>query len=237
MMSKPHPGWDHLWRGRAVPPPAGDALADLLAADGFDSGFAAMTPQAWSAGVRRVAAALRLAPGASVYEVGCGAGAWLFELERAGHPVAGLDLSPALIARAGEALPNGTFTVGDALTVEPEPLADAVVSFGVFMYFSSAAYAEAVLDRMVTKARHAVAILDLPDAATREADLERRTRLAGGAEAYAERYAGLDQRYYDRDWVADALRARGLVDVHTEGQSIEGYANAPYRFNAWGFKP
>jgi hypothetical protein len=149
--------------------------------------------------------------------------------------VSGLDRSPALIAKAKEAMPTGTFSVADAATLERQPPADAVVSFGVFLYFASDAYADTVLDAMALKARHVVAVLDLPDLARREADLDYRERLAGGRAAYLARYAGLDHRYYDRERMSAALRARGLVGVHVEDQNIEGYGNAPFRFNAWGF--
>jgi hypothetical protein len=125
--------------------------------------------------------------------------------------------------------------VADAAEVSPQPQADAVISFGVFLYFRSLPYAESVLDRMVAKARRVVAVFDVPDLATRTLDIERRQQLAGGAAAYEARYADLDHRYYDREWMDRALRARGLTDIHIEDQTISDYGNAPFRFNAWGF--
>lgn len=228
-------GWDALWKRRTIPPSQGSMLADLLAADGFDSGFAGLSEASWSAGVRGLAADLGLTPGTSVFEVGCGAGAFLYELERLGCKVGGVDQSPALVAKAAEAIPSGHFAVADAAALQVEPPVDAVISFGVFLYFSSLAYAAQVLDRMVEKAQHVVAVLDAPDLAKREEHLADRYELAGGEAAYAARYAGLDHAYYDRTWLADELRARGLVDIHVEDQTIDGYGNAPFRFNAWGF--
>jgi SAM-dependent methyltransferase len=228
-------GWDAIWDRRTLPPSQGSILADLMAADGLDSGFAGLPEESWASGVRRLAAALGLARGDSVFEVGCGAGAFLYELERLGCSVSGVDRSPALIARAGEVLPSGDFNVADAAEVSPQPQADAVISFGVFLYFRSLPYAESVLDRMVAKARRVVAVFDVPDLATRTLDIERRQQLAGGAAAYEARYADLDHRYYDREWMDRALRARGLTDIHIEDQTISDYGNAPFRFNAWGF--
>jgi hypothetical protein len=46
-----------------------------------------------------------------------------------------------------------------------------------------------------------------------------------------------DDRYYDRAWVAQALRENGLIRVQVADQHLPGYGNAPFRFNAWGFKP
>ena len=230
--------WTRLWRERSAPPPPGAPTADptarLMEADGLDSGFAGLTPERWLAGLRRITDEIGLPPDASVYEAGCGAGAFLHDLHARGHPVAGSDLAPRLIELARTVMPEGTFTVGEAADLDVTVRYDAVVSFGVFLYFPSRAYAEAVLDRMVRKARGIVAILDVPDAAREREDLARRQAQAGGAAAYAARYAGLEHRYYDRAWMRDALTARGLVDVRTATQDIEGYGNAPYRFNAWG---
>jgi hypothetical protein len=106
---------------------------------------------------------------------------------------------------------------------------------GVFIYFDSLAYATQVLDRMTAKARRVVAILDIPDAERQSEALAERQRVAGGTAAYAARYDGLEHRYYHREWFAEALHAQGLADVHVEDQALEGYGNAPFRFNAWGF--
>lgn len=230
--------WDALWERRTLPSPGRSVLADLMAADGLDSGFAGLGEDAWAANVHGVASALGLlVPGTSVFEVGCGAGAFVYELGRLGCAVSGLDRSPALVGRAREVMPRGSFAVADAAGLEVEPRVDAVVSFGVFLYFASLPYAARVLDRMVGKARRVVAVLDVPDAATRDEDLAHRRERAGGPAAYARRYEGLDHLYYDRAWFADALRARGLEGVRIEDQAIDGYGNAPYRFNAWGFVP
>jgi trans-aconitate methyltransferase len=228
-------GWDTLWKQRTIPPSQGSTLADLIAADGFNSDFALPSEASWSAAVGHLAAALCLTPGTSVFELGCGAGAFLYELERLGCTVGGVDHSPALVAKAAEAIPSGRFAVSDAAALHVKPQVDAAISFSVFQYFGSLAYAAQVLDRMVAKARRVVAVLDVPDLATREEDLAYRHKLAGGETAYAARYAGLDHRYYDRTWLADEFRARGLVDVRVEDQAIDGYGNAPFRFNAWGF--
>lgn len=230
--------WTALWTARQPPACAADAsvIDRLTAAGGLDSGFAHVTADAWLAFVNETAATLGVAAGESVFDVGCGAGAFLQPFHAAGHPVGGLDCSPALIALARETHPGGDFRVGNAAELDAGTPVDVVVSMGVFLYFESEEYAERVLDAMVAKARRAVAILDVPDRATHAAAIAERERVAGGAAAYAARYAGLDHRYYDRAWFAEALRARGLSGVETADQSITGYGNAPYRFNAWGFK-
>jgi ubiquinone/menaquinone biosynthesis C-methylase UbiE len=64
-----------------------------------------------------------LTPGTSVFEVGCGAGAFLYELEALGCKVGGVDHSPALIGKAMKAMPSGGFKVSDAAAFQVEPRA------------------------------------------------------------------------------------------------------------------
>jgi SAM-dependent methyltransferase len=229
--------WDVIWEERQAPPPQESTLARLLAGGGMDSGFAHMNEDAWLDFVMGIARRLELQEGDTVFEVGCGAGAFLLELDRQRITVGGIDRSPALIALASEVMPSGNFSVATADALDTTEPADVVLAMGVFLYFSSLGYAEEVLDRMVSKARRAVAILDLPDAATKEQAIAERERQAGGAEAYAKRYSGLDHLYYDRDWIGDALTGRGLIDVKVADQEIRGYGNSAFRFNAWGFLP
>jgi len=213
-------------------------LSQLLAADGFDTEFAGdLRESDWVAYVRHWSSELGLGPGASVFEVGCGAGAFLYELERGGCVVGGIDQSEALVSLAREALPAGTFEVADAARLDPGELVDAVVSCGMFPYLPSLDYARGVIGLMAGKARRAVAILDIPDRATQELALRYRKAAAGGDAAYAERYRGLEHRYYDRAWVVQALQENGLIRVQVADQHLPGYGNAPFRFNAWGFRP
>jgi SAM-dependent methyltransferase len=229
--------WDAVWAARALDPAAGSKLAALMAADGLDTGFGSVGEESWVRCVRHVEELLRLRPGDSVFEVGCGAGAFLYDLYGRGYDVAGVDRSAALVGYAAEAMPRGRFAVGDAAALDRDPPADAVVSFGVFMYFPSLDYARSVVEAMVARSSGAVAILDVPDRAREAEAVALRQATVGGAEAYAARYAGLDHLYYDRGWLAQALIDCGLVDVQVAGQEMAGYENARFRFNAWGFLP
>lgn len=231
------PTWEEIWERRTLDPAAPSLLAALMAADGLDTGFGSVGEGHWRDCVARVAQELRLRPGDSVFEVGCGAGAFLLPLHEQGHPVAGIDRSSALVRYAGEAMPGGSFAVGDAAALDPAPQFDAVISFGVLMYFPDTAFADGVIAAMARKARRVVALLDVPDKAGEAEALAHRIATVGGEKAYRERYAGLDHLYYDRDWVAGQLRAAGLVNVQVESQWLAGYENARWRFNAWGFVP
>lgn len=230
-------GWDAVWESRPTDLSGGSVLRALLVADGRDTPFGQIGDEAWLAFVRRVAVRLGIGRGDSVCDVGCGAGAFLYELHRMGCTVSGVDRSASLIDCAGRAMSEGEFVVADAAALPPEPAVDAVVSCDAFLYFPSTEYAERVVDAMVAKARRAVAVLGVPDAAAKDEALARRRELAGSDEAYDARYRGLDHLYLERDWLAGRMAAAGLVDVTVEAQGIDGDENATFRFNCFGFVP
>jgi len=236
MSVQPPNDWERVWAKRSLDPSKGTLLAQLMAADGLDTGYGNVSEESWRAFVRRTAADLALTPGDTVFEVGCGAGAFLYELDALGCAVGGLDRSAALVDAARRAIPRGRFEVGDAASLDATEPADAVVSWGVFLYFPSLPYAARVIEQMAAKARRIVALFDLPDAALREDALAFRRGSLGEA-AYNERYRGLDHLYFDRDWTAHALERCGLRDVRIERSQIDGYANAAFRFNIVGVKP
>ncbi len=226
--------WKDVWAARRLDPSRTSVLSRLLAADGMDTGFGSVEEVAWQRYVRESAEFAGITPLSSVFELGCGAGAWLYELSRKGCAVGGLDASPALIGYAREHLPDGRWEVGDAAALELLPQYDFVAASGVFLYFPSYAYAANVLESMIRKAKRGVLVLDVPDLATRDAALDERRKMAG-EELYAQRYAGLDHLYFDRDWFSGKLESLGAVRTIVSNQRIDGYANARYRFNVFAW--
>jgi SAM-dependent methyltransferase len=85
--------------------------------------------------------------GGRVLEIGCGAGALTKHLLSAGHQVLATDASPALLARAREALGPSAELARLRLPDDPVPAADAIVAVGhVLSYLASAAE----IDRALT---------------------------------------------------------------------------------------
>lgn len=207
-------------------------LAQLMAADGFDSGFGHIGELAWRAYVATIQHRLGIEPSTSVYEVGCGAGAFLFPLFEMGCGVAGLDGSAALLGYAADAMPGIVTHLADASALAEEPAFDFVVSSGVFLYFPSLDYAGDVLTRMARKAVRGVAVLDVPDVATRD-EAEQMRRQTMGPGEYEARYRGLQHLYFQRGWFEDTLRAAGWPAVTIAQQDIAGYRNGRYRFNVF----
>ncbi|MGE0863176.1 MAG: class I SAM-dependent methyltransferase [Vicinamibacterales bacterium] len=228
--------WKDVWAARTLDTTRASMLERLMAADGLDTGFGSVSEAAWRAFVTRTAETLGLGKGSRVFEVGCGAGAFLYPLYQAGCVVGGLDQSPALIGYATAAMPEGKWTLGDASALDPAEGWDVVLACGVFMYFPDPGYARGVIARMAAKATRAVAILDVPDVATRESAMAFRRGTMGDAE-YEAKYSGLDHLFYDRSWMQRILVEVGGADVRIEDQQISGYQNARFRFNAFATLP
>lgn len=218
--------WREVWGARRLGT-AVSPLQALIDLDGFDTGAGRIAEPAWRDYVARIARQLGMRPGESVLEVGCGAGAFLLPLHEAGLRVAGIDFSPALIEAARAALPGGEFVVGEATAIAGRY--DYVVANSVFHYFPDAGYAGRVLAAMLAAARLGAAVLEVPDAATRD-QAEAARRGALGEEAYRQKYAGLEHRYYSRQDLVAAARSAGF-EAAIHDQAIDGYAQNPFRFN------
>lgn len=226
--------WKAVWSRRGSDGGDPADLDGLIRLDGFDVGAGRIEVADWRIYAARIAERLGLADGASVYEVGCGAGAFLFALrERHALAVGGLDYSGALVAAARRAMPDGDFTEAEAAAVDPLEPYDFVVSNGVFHYFP-VQYAEAVLARMVAKARVAVAVLEVPDARTRDAsEAYRRDTLT--EDEYARKYAGLEHTYFAREWFVAQAAAHGCRCTVFDG-CVPNYGQNRFRFGALLFK-
>lgn len=228
--------WKEVWAARTLDPNKASRLEQLMAADGLDTGFGSVTEAAWREFVTRTAATLDLVKGSRVFEVGCGAGAFLYPLYEAGCAVGGLDQSAALVGYAAAAMPEGQWMQGDASALDPAEGWDVVLACGVFMYFPDPGYARGVIARMAAKATRAVAILDVPDVARRDEAMAFRRGSMGEAE-YEAKYRGLDHLFYDRSWMKRVLLEVGATGVRIEDQQVSGYQNARFRFNAFAQLP
>jgi SAM-dependent methyltransferase len=114
--------------------------------------FAERDLPGWDAEVEELAARLRALPPARTLDVACGTG---FLTQHLPGDVTGLDQSDAMLAVAGERLPNATLVVGDALEL---PFPDAAFE----RVFASFFYCHLVADerpRFVDEARRVAAEL------------------------------------------------------------------------------
>ncbi len=240
--------WRNIWANKTLPADKRTLLQRMLSANGYDTGFGDISESAWRDYVHSVAAALQLRDDASVYDVGCGSGAFLLPLHQRGCTVGGLDYSANLLQIAAQHLgaqdsgaqqlnnDASRFMHGEAAQLSPTPQYDLVLASGVFFYFPSLHYAAEVLALMIRKSRRAVAVLDVPDAATEAEAMQFRRGLLGDA-AYREKYRGLEHLYYVQSWFATTFAAHGITDVTFHPQQIDGYENNRFRYNVFARKP
>ena len=174
-----------------------------MAAGGASAAAGRVSEDAWRDFVERIAETLDVGPGTSVFDVGCGAGAFLLPLDENGYLVGGIDPSPSLVEKAKAAMPSGQWKVGSAETLDPGEPWDVVVSVSRFAGFKDLDEARGVLARMTAKATHAIAVLDVADAAI------------------------------DRAWILHTLAEIGASAVQIEDQRLEGDALASTRFNVF----
>jgi SAM-dependent methyltransferase len=230
-------GWRAVWHAKGMDPPplTGDrdrVQRGLMALAGYDSATSSLDPETHYVQVRYIMDRLGIRTSDTVYEVGCGAGSMLYSLQPDCTAVGGCDFAESLIALARDVLGADDLTVAEARAMPLEPAYDVVLSNGVFLYFPDEAYAREVVFGMVAKARRAVAVLDVNDAATRE-EFEAVRKARQGPRRGG--YTGLSQLYLDRGFfhrIADEL---GLV-CRTEDSVMTNSANGKYRFNALLFK-
>lgn len=229
--------WRDVWGARELSDDFGAGAEPLelaLRLDGYDTTMAqGLTPRAmrdlaagWGNRVGWVA-------GDSVYEVGCGAGAFLAAVSDVHGPrqLGGSDYSRSLIESGHRLFPSMDLEVHEARHVPSEPPYTHVTSVGAFMYFPDLDYAAAVVARMMAKASRTVSILDVPDVSVRAKSEEFRRRGHTDSE-YEERYEGLDHLYFAREWFLGQFDGHEwrvlLVD-----QAVDGYSNSDFRFNVF----
>lgn len=219
--------WQQIWEKRTLQPQHAITLETLIALDGFDSGAGKIDLADWQEYTRRISDKLGMQSGDSVFEVGCGAGAFLYAL-RQQHPltVGGLDYAAGLIEAAQQAMPDGDFQAIPAQSLDTSKEYDFVIANSVFHYFDEAMAAE-VLQAMWQKAKVGIAILDIPHAATREA-CEHARRDALTVAEYEEKYRGLHHTYYTPEWFSQQLPEKPQQAFES---CVPNYAQSQYRFS------
>jgi ubiquinone/menaquinone biosynthesis C-methylase UbiE len=224
--------WHEIWNKRSITPldqSKDISLQDLIRADGFDSGAGKVNSEDWIDYIRFISQKIDLAPGDSLFEIGCGSGAFLYIWHMEGHRVGGIDYSENLVSVARQVMKGMSFGVSEAIEVDTEEKYDIVLSNGVFFYFKDYSYAKKVLERMILKARKTIAILEIPDLAKKEeSESARRAALPKGE--YDKKYEGLSHLYFEKGWFTRFSDKYGY-DTEIFDQNIKGYGNSQFRFN------
>lgn len=222
--------WENIWSKR-VSEANPDTLTNLISLDGFDSSVNKISAESWLEYVFHVSNKAGITNEHSVFEVGCGSGAFLYPLHSRLRKFGGLDYSKVLIDIAKKTMPEGDFSYCAAHECNTDDKYDFVIANSVFHYFSGYDYAENVLLLMLEKANLGLVILELPNWGTKsESELSRRGALE--VAEYEEKYKNLQHLYYPTSFFENFALKHHLAYSVTE-QSIEGYSQSAYRFNCY----
>lgn len=204
-----------------------EVFAELTRIDGYDLNGGATT-ESLIRQYENLKAALNLSAGENVFEVGCGSGAQLYLFARDGFEVSGLDYSATMLDIAKKVLPDSTELIcAGADELPTDKKFDAVFSNGVFIYFDDLPYAERVLEKMFTKSRRAVAVLDVYDKDFEEQCMAYRRQTI---ENYDEHYKDLPKLFYPRRFFED-FAARHDLSIRFAKNELENYFNQPFVFH------
>jgi 2-polyprenyl-3-methyl-5-hydroxy-6-metoxy-1,4-benzoquinol methylase len=230
--------WKQIWENRDTSFAQNNdenILMKLIQCDGFDGGGgdSCITTVSWLSYISRIKSELFAHETDSIFEVGCGCGAILYPLHKAGHKVGGLDYSETLVKKAQAVLSDADLVVCDASLLEVLPQYDFVIANSMFFYFPNLNYASLVLEKMYEKAKKGIAVLDVPDARL-ESILERKKRDA--CFNYDEKYKGLNHLYYHKAWFLDFAKQKQCSKITISQQDIKGYGYNGFRFNCFMIK-
>lgn len=231
--------WQKVWEKKGCAA-EGITLKALIAADGFDGGAGKMTEAVWLNLVEQIKSELRLDEASSLLEVGCGSGALLLPLSALPMKLAGVDYSSSFIEIAKKALHGLDARVSEAASLPfPNESFARVISHGVFHYFPDEAYVERVLNEMlrVLEKNGGLLIADVPDLAKKEMSENLRCSLARqeGKDYLTTSNSDYSHLYLSKEFFRDFFQGKGLV-AKVFDQRLEGYGNAPFRFNVTVWK-
>jgi hypothetical protein len=169
----------------------------------------------------------------SFFEVGCGSAPYLMLLEREEYDVGGMDYAAELVKVASQVLnSNDELYCDEAVNLRDDIKYDAVFSTSAFEYFESDEYAKTVLDKMVSKAKKSIAILDVHDSAKESRYVEYRRSVIDN---YDVLYEGLTKKFFPKDFFVRYADEKGL-DIVIEESCLEGYWNKPFVYDVYLYK-
>ena len=153
--------WEKIWSNKAQNIVKNLDIKELLKLNGHDSINGTIKEQDWLRYQKWIYKKLDLKANDSIFEVGCGCGAFLIYFSNKGHKVGGIDYSKNLLNVSKKILKKGHFETKSAIDLDPGLKYDIILANSVFHYFPDKLYAKTVTNLMFRKAIKKVAILDL----------------------------------------------------------------------------
>jgi len=204
-------------------------LEMLIKADGFDSGAGSFSVDNWIEYTHLFYKKLNIQKNDSIYDVGCGSGAFIYPLYLEKHFVGGIDYSMGLIDLAHTIMPNSDFVDNEAIYMDVSKSYDVVVSHSVFHYFKDLSYAKSVIEKMINKSNKKIAIFDINDK-SKESEYHKIRMQGMDEKEYKDKYKGLGHMFYEKTCFVDLANEFGcIVDIFD--QDFEKFSNSKLRFN------
>ena len=204
-------------------------LETLIKADGFDSGAGSFTLKNWKTYTQDFYNILSIKSNESVFDIGCGSGAFLYPLNLSSIKVGGIDYSSPLIDFANRVMKNCDFQQIEASKMDFKIKYDFVISHSVFHYFKDLEYAEDIIEKMLLKSTKRIGIFDINDKSKKsEYDEVRMGKM--NKHEYAKKYEGLDHLFFEKKWFEEIAKKYG-VEIKIFDQKFKGYSNSKLRFN------
>lgn len=225
--------WQTIWQKKGKLEVGKISLKKLIHMNGFDGGTGKITVDNWKMFINFIEKELEIKKKDSIYEVGCGSGAFLYHFYRKGHNVGGMDYSDSLIEIAKKVI-KGELSVNEAIKLRDNKKYDFVVANSVFHYFTNLDYALAVIIKMLNKANKGVGIFDIPNKELEKESLLIRSKSLPKGE-YEKKYKGLGHFYYDKEWFFDVAKKHNYK-IKIFDQNINNYGNNCFRFNVFIIK-
>ena len=170
----------------------------------------------------------------SIFEVGCGCGANLYLFQKEGLKVGGIDYSVILIDIAKKVLNSNDIICGEAMDipVDSSKNYDVLLSNSVFSYFSNLAYANTVLEKMYSKCKYAIGLIDIHDLDKKEKFIVYRKLQISD---YEEKYKNLDKLFYPKDFFIQFAQKHNMKIKFAKSE-VPGYWNNDFVFNCFLYK-
>lgn len=224
--------WKHVWDERCEKVKFSHSkkhLPQLIELDGFDSGALAIDEAQWRFHSKYFYEKLGLHDGSSVYEVGCGAGAFLYALRELGVcTIGGSDWSGPLVKVAQSVFDNCVFECVNAEEISTTEIYDYVLANSVLQYLDIDS-ATRVLKKMITKSRRGILISDIPDLMFKS-ESEAMRREALGHVEYEAKYKEHAHTYYSKNYFREVARLHELEIEILDG--VPKYVPDRFRFSA-----
>jgi ubiquinone/menaquinone biosynthesis C-methylase UbiE len=225
--------WAKFWeeRGRSYPED------NPIAIDGWDYGVSLMGLEQAEWLREQVTRELDLGPQSKFLEVGCGAGMFLAPISELVIRAVGCDLSENMVKRAQQINNELMIQVTEACYLPyVSNEFDAILVYSVFHYFPSNDYANRTLRELLRVCRKngRIWIGDIPDKSKQQQALLHREQLMKQSQPKWRwpNIGPLEHRFYDPKFFIEFCKRAGCKCQFVQ-QTVEGYVQGNYRYNAF----